>query len=114
MDLAIYFKNKSLKKIPKVGIHFEQKTAHKALRTIASEFHRLFEPDGTPLRIEISTIKPRQVLVVGNLKELMKGEDINLEKSLSFELYRKSLNDVEIITFDELYERAKFIVDGTD
>jgi hypothetical protein len=96
------------------GVSQVQKTAHKALRTIASEFHRLYEPDGTPLRIEISTIKPRQVLIIGNLKELMEGEDINLEKSLSFELYRKSINDVEIITFDELYERAKFIVDGSD
>ena len=28
----------------------------------------------------------------------------------SFELYRKSIMDVEVITFDELYGRAKFII----
>lgn len=96
------------------GVSQVQKTAHKALRTIASEFHRIYEPDGTPLRVEISTIKPRQVLVIGNLKQLLDEGEINLEKSLSFELYRKSINDVEIITFDELYERAKFIVNGLE
>ena len=94
------------------GVSQVQKTTHKALRTVASDFHRAHSADGTPLRIEVSTIKPRQVLVVGSLDELKDGDDINLEKSLSFELYRKSINDVEIITFDELYERAKFIVEG--
>lgn len=94
------------------GVSQVQKTTQKALRTIASEFHRLYEPNGTPLRVEISTIKPRQVLVIGNLEQLLDNGEVNLEKSLSFELYRKSINDVEIITFDELYERARFIVDG--
>lgn len=96
------------------GVSQVQKTAHKALRTIAHEFHKLYEPDGTPLRVEVSTLRPRQVLIIGNLKELTESGDINLEKSLTFELYRKSINDVEIITFDELYERAKFIVNGDD
>lgn len=96
------------------GVSQVQKTTHKALRTIASDFHKRYAADGTYLKEEISAIKPRQVLVIGNLKQLMDGEDINLEKSLSFELYRKSINDVEIITFDELYERAKFIVGGAN
>ncbi len=95
------------------GVSQVQKTAHKALRTVLSEFHKLYESDGTPLRIEVSTIKPRQVLIAGNLKQFLENEDINLEKSLSFELYRKSIIDVEIITFDELYERVKYIVGGT-
>lgn len=29
----------------------------------------------------------------------------------SFELYRRSQQEVQIITFDELYERTRFIVD---
>jgi hypothetical protein len=33
-----------------------------------------------------------------------------MEMLSSFELYRKSNTDIEIITFDELYERAKYIV----
>jgi hypothetical protein len=74
----------------------------------------LYEADGTPLRVEISAIKPRQVLVVGNLMQLTDGGEINIEKSLTFELYRRSIGDVEIITFDELYERACYIVKDTD
>lgn len=96
------------------GVSQVQKTAHKALRAMASEFHRLYELDGTPLRVEVSTIKPKQILIVGNLNQLLEQGEINLEKSLSFELYRKSINDVEIITFDELYERAKYIVIGVN
>ena len=34
---------------------------------------------------------------------------INTEKLRSFELFRKNIYSPEIITFDELYERAKFI-----
>ena len=94
------------------GVSQVQKTAHKAVRTIASDYHKRYEPDGTPLRLEISTIRPRQVLVIGNLEQLMVDGDVNLEKSLTFEMYRKSINDVEIITFDELYQRAKYIVQG--
>jgi hypothetical protein len=36
---------------------------------------------------------------------------VNPEKINSFELYRTSIQDVEIITFDELYQRACFIVE---
>jgi len=36
-----------------------QKTAHKALRLVTGELHRLYEDDGTPTDIEISTIRPR-------------------------------------------------------
>ena len=37
---------------------------------------------------------------------------VNGEQMESFELYRKSHNEVEVITFDELYERARFIIEG--
>lgn len=94
------------------GVSQVQKTAHKAVRTIASDFAKRYEADGTPLRLELSTIRPRQVLLIGNLEQLTVDGDVNLEKSLTFEMYRKSINDVEIITFDELYQRAKYIVEG--
>jgi hypothetical protein len=32
----------------------------------------------------------------------------------SFELFRRNQNGVEIITFDELYERARFIVESIE
>jgi hypothetical protein len=88
-----------------------QKTAHKALRLVTGELHRLYEDDGTPTDIEISTIRPRQVLVIGRLSEFSERGSTNPEKIASFEQYRRSIQDVEVMTFDELYERACFIVE---
>ena len=45
-------------------------------------------------------------MIIGNTKEF--NEDKS--KLETFEIYRQSLSNPEIITFDELYERAKFIV----
>ncbi|MEU2717959.1 Shedu anti-phage system protein SduA domain-containing protein [Streptomyces sp. NPDC007205] len=88
-----------------------QKTAHKALRLVTGELHKLYEDDGAPTDIEISTARPRQVLVIGRLSEFADRGSVNPEKITSFEQYRRSIQDVEVITFDELYERACFIVE---
>ncbi|MER7643723.1 Shedu anti-phage system protein SduA domain-containing protein [Streptomyces sp. NPDC126522] len=88
-----------------------QKTAHKALRLVSGELHRLYGDDGAPTDIEISTARPRQVLVIGSLVEFTDAGAVNPEKITSFEQYRRSIHDVEVITFDELYERASFIVE---
>ena len=48
------------------------------------------------------------MVVVGNLEQLAVNGNPNPEKTSAFELYRNSIHDVEIITFDELYERARF------
>ena len=53
------------------------------------------------------TINPRGILVIGNTKDLD-----NREKIESFESYRRNTLNPDIITFDELYERAKFIVEN--
>jgi hypothetical protein len=57
----------------------------------------------------IRSIQPKAILVIGCLAEIKK----TLNKVSTFELFRQSLHGVEIITFDELYERAKFIVEHT-
>ncbi|MER5871801.1 Shedu immune nuclease family protein [Streptomyces sp. NPDC002044] len=88
-----------------------QKTAHKALRLVTGQLHRLYQDDGAPTDIEISTARPRQVLVIGTLSEFTERGAANPEKNTSFEQYRRSIQDVEVITFDELYERACFIVE---
>jgi hypothetical protein len=36
---------------------------------------------------------------------------LNQAKVRAFELYRRGLDSLEILTFDELYHRARFIVD---
>jgi hypothetical protein len=57
----------------------------------------------------IRSIKPKAIIVIGHLGQLKNTES----KLKTFELLRQSLHGVEIITFDELYERAKFIVERT-
>jgi hypothetical protein len=60
----------------------------------------------------VHTVTPKGVLVIGDLKQFkdQQGKDIQT-KVLTFERFRRSLTNVEIVTFDELYERARFIVD---
>lgn len=53
---------------------------------------------------------PKAYLIVGNLQEFIKDEKINETKYSNFEFFRKELNNIEIITYDELLNRAKFIV----
>lgn len=54
----------------------------------------------------IYTVAPKGILVIGNSKELNENEN----KINTFEQYRRNLYNPRILTFDELYERAKFIV----
>jgi len=55
---------------------------------------------------KIYTIKPKGYLIIGNTSQLD-----TIEKRNTFELFRQSINNLEIITYDELYERAKYIVE---
>jgi hypothetical protein len=50
-------------------------------------------------------------LVIGSLNEFTDGGAANPEEITSFEQYRRSIQDVEVITFDELYQRVCFIVE---
>ena len=55
------------------------------------------------------TVRPKGILVIG------RGEDLNSrEKRVCFELLRRNTFNPEIITFDELFARAEFIVRGED
>ena len=53
---------------------------------------------------------PRAFLIIGSLEEFVIDERINESKYSSFEIFRRNINGIEIITYDELYERASFIV----
>eukprot|EP01038_Epipyxis_sp_PR26KG_P004020 gene4020-5750_t len=56
----------------------------------------------------IYTVEPRAILIIGNIEELKKDESM-----LScFESYRRNTINPSILTFDELYERAQFIVNN--
>ena len=89
-----------------------QKTAHKAIKHL-EDLHRSHDAAGA-FQFEISTVRPRQVVIVGHLGQFTDQGHINLEKLTSFELYRRDHQSVEILTFDELIQRARFIVENQD
>ncbi|MGE5480572.1 MAG: Shedu immune nuclease family protein [Chloroflexota bacterium] len=53
----------------------------------------------------IYTCQPKGILIIGNTAKFK-----NDDERTSFELFRRNIYNPEIITFDELLERAKFIV----
>ena len=69
---------------------------------------RLRDVEGNDLDDSVYAIEPRSYLVIGNLSELSGNDD----KVTCFELYRRNVRSPEIVTFDELYHRARFIVDN--
>jgi hypothetical protein len=60
---------------------------------------------------EINLYNPKSYIVIGTLEEFSTGAGINEQKFSSFEIFRRNLVNPEILTFDELYERARFIVE---
>ncbi|MCW0367914.1 hypothetical protein NB699_002897 [Xanthomonas sacchari] len=59
---------------------------------------------------EAFNFSPKSFVVVGSLGEFVGDHGVNEAKLRSFELYRRNLHQPEIVTFDELYERARHIV----
>lgn len=56
----------------------------------------------------IFTICPKWILIIWHTRQLDTEE-----KKYTFEVCRRNLNNPQVITFDELYHRAKYIVDHT-
>ncbi len=56
----------------------------------------------------IFTVQPKGILVIGHTNQLN-----DRQKRSTFEMFRRNMHNPEILTFDELYERAKFIVRHT-
>lgn len=68
---------------------------------------------GNPTGEEAFNYSPKAFLVIGNLSEFVGEHGVNKDQLRSFELFRRNIISPEIITFDELFERAKFIVSHT-
>ena len=75
-----------------------------------SEKINIEDDKGNPTGEELYKYQPKSYLVIGNLDEFKTEKGVNKDKFRSFELFRKNTNNPEIITFDELFERAKYIV----
>ena len=89
---------------------FSQILEHKASGQIRLEQKQYI--DGEPLQHKAYDSKV--VLIIGHWNQL--DESIStLEREIkkkTFELFRRDSRNVEFITFDELYERATYIVEG--
>lgn len=83
---------------------------HKASGLIRLDSQRYI--NGEPLKQK--AFDSKVILIIGDWKELDKSSN-TLEsdiKKKTFELFRRDSRNVEILTFDELYERACFIAEG--
>lgn len=88
-----------------------QVTVQRALEDLSEEFRPAYLGSGDPTGEVLYQFQPRSFLVIGDLGEFQTQSGTNKDKFRSFELFRRSIRWPEILTFDELYARAKFIVD---
>ncbi len=58
-------------------------------------------------KLSVFTVKPKGIIVIGLLSQL-----VDRNKRETFQRFRKSIHGIDIITYDELFERAKFIVEN--
>lgn len=81
------------------------------------QFQRLLvmtDKQGNPTGEEAVVARPRSVVVCGSLSEFVTDNGINHDRFRSFELYRRHLVSPDVVTFDELYERARLIVESSE
>lgn len=91
------------------GIAQVQRSVQASLGNIQSKTE-VKDDTGAPTGEAVFLYQPRSFLVIGSLSEFHTAHGINEEKYSSFELFRRSLKSPEVVTFDELLERAKYIV----
>lgn len=91
------------------GVSQVQGTVAAAAETIRTKLS-LNDDLGNPTGEEAFNYLPKSFLVVGSLEQFVGEHGVNQERYRSFELFRRNTSSPEIITFDELYERARYIV----
>jgi len=91
-----------------------QVTVQRALEDLTEEYRPARWDSGDPTGETLFQFQPRSFLVIGNLGEFQTPKGTNKDKFRSFEIFRRSLRWPEVMTFDELYARAKFIVEGAE
>lgn len=86
-----------------------QGTVASAVKSLTQKIS-LSDESGNPTGEEAYNYMPKSYLVIGCLDEFTNEHGVNEDQYRSFEIYRKNIISPEIITFDELYERTKYIV----
>lgn len=90
--------------------------SHRSVQSAQETIGKRLDPTdakGNPTGDTAYLFRPRSIIVAGNLAQFETATGLNETKFGSFELFRRQLHTPEIITFDELYERARFIVETT-
>ena len=88
-----------------------------AISVAEEDIHKQFQPTddkGFPTTDPIFNFRPRSLLVIGNLSEFKDERGVSVDRFRTFEMYRRNLVTPEIITFDELYDRARSLVEERD
>lgn len=87
-----------------------------AVSVVEEQIRRKFEPTdehGFPTSDPIYNFRPRSLLVIGNTSEFIDAHDrVSEDRFRTFEMYRRNLISPEIITFDELLDRATSLVEN--
>jgi hypothetical protein len=92
------------------GIAQAHRTVQKSLYNIRTALS-VYDENGYKQKDQVFQYKPKSFLIIGSLSEFRNEKgDIHEDKFSSFELFRRSISDLEIITFDELYERANAMI----
>lgn len=82
-----------------------------AARKTIGDRHRVRDAEGFETDVVAELCRPRSVLVVGRLDSLCDAEGRpHRGRFRSFESFRRSLREPEVITFDELIDRAEAAV----
>ena len=88
------------------GVAQCQATVDEVVRRAESELN-IEDDRGFRTGESVFICRPRSLLVVGSLDQFMQDGQPNVAMFESFERFRRSLRDPEIVTFDELYQRAE-------
>lgn len=89
------------------------KTVQKSIKDLNTKIE-IKDKGGDLTGEEVYIYQPKSFVIIGNLNEFKSEYGINEDKYSSFELFRQNNINPEIITFDELLERAKFIVKNSE
>lgn len=86
----------------------------RAAADVLDTHHRFTDEQGNLTGEELMSVQPRSFLVVGCLRQFQTERGVNAARYQAFEGFRRNLRQPEILTFDELYERARFIVEHAE
>ncbi len=87
-----------------------QRTVDKSLKSISSKIE-IKDSKGNLTGEQVFMYQPKSYLIIGSLSEFVNEFGVNEDKYSSFEILRRNIFNPEILTFDELFERAKYLTE---